>query len=212
MAEIDSSEMFTRFSVGSLPSDHLAAMGMVCARYAVLEMSLITTIKDLAGITTETNAAITAHMATPLRLSVFQTLANLHITKDAALVDEAAQLVQQFRTVASKRADIVHPYWTFDTKLGTVHRAITKARTKLERLFEKQSIDHVKVVIDEILALTHRFARFHVLLFGWNDPLPPDATHEHVKAMINSYRIELNAEFAAREADRARNRKNQTRG
>jgi hypothetical protein len=135
------------FDPRNLPQDLLTAIGLVIASAAQTESIVDMAIAGSAGLDGEYGAAITTHMAMPLKLSVLRSIAEIRLD-DLDHLDELDAILDGIEKVFQKRNVIAHQQWYRDGRTGVPHTVRQTARTRLD-------VDLVPVTIDEVRTNAH---------------------------------------------------------
>lgn len=132
------------FDPHNLPQKTLAAIGLATASWAQTEELFEWAIAGCLGVDTEYGAATTTHMATPLRLSVLRSVAEIKIDS-LDVLDALDALIERAEAAAGLRNSIVHQEWCRD--LETKEVFIVKETSRAS-----YSLDLVPMPVDKIEA------------------------------------------------------------
>jgi hypothetical protein len=131
------------FDPRNLPQDVLATIGLVTACSAQMEYAVEEGIGGCLGVDFEYSAAVTTHMAAPLRDHVLRSVAEIRIDNLNDL-DELDRLLDQIKEAFVKRNTYVHHQWCRDPDTGDCFIAKTTARGRVEKDLLLMSIDQIK--------------------------------------------------------------------
>jgi hypothetical protein len=131
------------FDPRNLPQEYLTAIGVAVTSSAQTESVIELAIAGCLGVDQEYGAAITTHMAAPLRFSALRALAEIKIDNLDAL-DELDDLLVEAETAGVKRNAIAHHSWCRDPKTGEVFTVKEVARTSYAMDLIPMPIDAVK--------------------------------------------------------------------
>jgi hypothetical protein len=131
------------FDPRNLPEKLRAAIGLMTTAAAQTEGAVEWAIAGCLGIDTEYGAAVTTHMAMPLRFSALRSAAEIRID-DLDALDELDNLIEELEEAFNKRNAIVHHTWCRDPTNGDVFTVKATARTSVVLDLVPMSIDGVK--------------------------------------------------------------------
>jgi hypothetical protein len=119
------------FDPHNLPQDMLAAIGLVTACSAQTEWIVEQGIAGCLGIDFEYGAAVTTHMAAPLRDHVLRAVAEIKID-DLDDLDQLDDLLDAINTAFAKRNAYAHHSWCRDPRTNRCFSINTTARGRVE--------------------------------------------------------------------------------
>jgi hypothetical protein len=131
------------FDPRNLPQEYLTAIGVAVASSAQTESVIELAIAGCLGVDQEYGAAITTHMAAPLRFSVLRSVAEIKID-DLDALDELDELLVEAETAGVKRNAIAHHSWCWNSKTREVFTVKEVARTSYTMDLIPMPIDAVK--------------------------------------------------------------------
>lgn len=131
------------FDPRNLPQDTLAAIGLVVTTSAMLEYTIEQGIAGCLGVDFEYGAAVTTHMAVPLRDSVLRSVAEIKIN-DLDDLDELDDLLEEAKNAFDKRNAIVHREWCIHPITNKVFTVKETARTRYEADLVPMRVNEIK--------------------------------------------------------------------
>lgn len=131
------------FDPNNLPSDVLQAIGLVAACSAQTENIVQSGITGCIGVDFEFGAAITTHMAAPLRDHVLRAVAEIKID-DLDALDALDQLLDDVNEAFRRRNAYLHHTWCRDRDTNQVFTSKTQARGRVEMELLPMPIDQIK--------------------------------------------------------------------
>lgn len=158
------------FDPHNLPSKLLAAIGLALTSYAQTERMIQDSIAGCLGVDTEYGAAVTTHMAMPLRFSVLKSVAEIRIDNLDAL-DELDELIIKAEDAGNRRNEIAHHSWCHDPLTGEIFTVREKARTSYSMDLVPMTIDKVESDAEFIYEVGMEFMVF----MKFNNILPRNA-------------------------------------
>jgi hypothetical protein len=159
------------FDPRNLPQRVLAAIGLVTAASAQTEHVVEMGIGGCLGITVEYSAAVTTHMAAPLRDHVLRAAAEIRIDNLDDL-DELDQLLDEINEAFAKRNAYVHHSWCRDPRTGAVYTVKTVARGRVESDLIPMTVNQIK----QDAAFIHLAGMNLMAFLGERNLLPPFPT------------------------------------
>jgi hypothetical protein len=158
------------FDPRNLPQEYLTAIGIAVASSAQTESVIELAIAGCLGVDQEYGAAITTHMAAPLRFSVLRSVAEIKID-DLDALDELDDLLAEAETAGVKRNGIAHHSWCHNPKTGEVFTVKEVARTSYSMDLIPMPIDKVKADAEFIYQIGMK-----LMLFIQNNGIMPANT------------------------------------
>lgn len=156
------------FDPRHLPANYLEAIGLVTAASAQAENIVEMGIGGCLQIDVEYNAAVTTHMAAPLRDNVLRAVAEIKID-DLDDLDKLDQLLDNINAAFMKRNAYVHHCWCRDFVTGDVFTVKQEARGTVSTELIPMSIDQIKTDARFIYDASTALMRF----LSDRDLLPP---------------------------------------
>lgn len=165
------------FDPHNLPPDLLSAIGLAVASFAQTEGVIEAAIAGCLGLDFEYGAAVTTHMAAPLRFSVLRSVAEIRID-DLDTLDELDDLIDDLDTACQKRNDLLHNQWARHGVTGETFTVKETARARYEMTLIPTSVDSVKRDAQFIYEAGMKFMTF---LMDKNllPPPPPHRPRSH---------------------------------
>lgn len=119
-------------AVVTIPDDYLLAIGKVCVQWGNLEAIMELTIAKLASmdIWDARSKIVLNHMAWPMRMDIFTSLAN-HLMADYPRLKEYQTVATHLRKAQKGRNRIVHSHWGFEDGKVKAQRASARGELKL---------------------------------------------------------------------------------
>lgn len=131
------------FDPHNLPQELLAAIGLALTSSAQTEKLVQDAIAGCLGIDGEYGAAVTTHMAGPLRFSALRSTAEIRID-DLDVLDALDELIIRLEEAAKKRNDIAHHSWCRNPKTDEIFTIKETARASYSMDLLPMTIDKVK--------------------------------------------------------------------
>ena len=132
------------FEPQNLPQDILAALGLMSASASNTESIVEMAIAGMLNLDGEQGWAVTAHMPSPLRMSVLKSAAEIKLTQAKAL-DELDVLLENIKTTAGARNEMVHGSWCRVPSTGEVRLINQEARTHVSVSSRPVTVDEIKL-------------------------------------------------------------------
>jgi hypothetical protein len=165
------------FDPHHLPQKLLAAIGLALTSYAQTERMIQDAIAGCLGIDTEYGAAVTTHMAMPLRFSILKSIAEIRID-DLDALDELDELISKAEDAGNRRNAIAHHSWCHDPKTGEVFTVKETARSSYSMDLIPMTIDKVESDAEFIYEVGMEFMVF-MRFNNIRPPIPPTRPRFH---------------------------------
>jgi hypothetical protein len=130
------------FDPYNLPQKLLTAIGLALTCYAQTERMIQDAIAGCLGVDQEYGAAVTTHMAMPLRFSILRSVAEIRID-DLDALDELDELIVRAEDAGNRRNAIAHRCWCLDPKTFDTFTIREAARSSY-------SMDLVPMTVDKV--------------------------------------------------------------
>lgn len=165
------------FDPHNLPPKLLAAIGLALTSYAQTERMIQDAIAGCLGVDSEYGAAVTTHMAMPLRFSVLKSVAEIRID-DLDALDELDDLIIRAEDAGNRRNAIAHHSWCHDPKTGDIFTVKETARSSYSMDLIPMTISKVESDAEFIYQVGMDFMLF-MKLNGLHPPIPPSRNRFH---------------------------------
>ncbi len=140
-----------------LRSDYAAALGSAIAAWAYFEFRIDELIWELARVEQDVGACLTSNYGTVAqKFDALFAIARL-VKVDEKHLNQLKKIRLKADGHAQSRNRIVHDPWFFGSESRIHYRLQKTAKSRLDFSFKPVSIEHLKTLEREFVALTHSF-------------------------------------------------------
>jgi hypothetical protein len=165
------------FDPHNLPQELLAAIDIAIASSAQTEEMIEMAIAGCLGVDAEYGAAVTTHMAGPLRFSALRSVAEIRID-DLDALDRLDALLDEAELAAVKRNAIAHHSWCRNPKTGELFTVKETARKSYSMDLVPMTIEGVKADAEFIYQIGMKLMLF-MRMSGILPKTTPDRNRFH---------------------------------
>src|SRR5258708_5762600 len=159
------------FDPRNLPTGIKAALGFVLASSAHTEQMIEAAIAGCLGLDVEYGAAVTTHMAFPLRMSALRSAAEIRLS--VLQLDELDDILKEIGAAIDLRNATVQGKWCFEPSPGSVYNIKRSARISVQTGVVPQTVEKIE---SEALAIYEAGIRLWPFLLD-NELAPPVPPH-----------------------------------
>lgn len=160
------------FDPHNLPSELLSAIGLALTSSAQTEKMIQEAIAGCLGLDSEYGAAVTTHMAAPLRFSALKSVAEIRID-DLDALDALDDLIAKAEDAAARRNAIAHHSWRRNPKTNELFTVKEVARSSYSMDLIPMTVEKVKADAEFIYQVGMEFMLFMKLNNILPDTTPP---------------------------------------
>lgn len=132
------------FEPANLPTEYLAALGLVSASASHTDSVIEMAVAGMLGIDGERGWAVTSHMSGPLRISALKSAAEIRLSDPRAL-DELDEIINRIEAAMGARNNMIHGSWCRNPATGQVFLVKQEARTHVVARSIPMTVDEIKL-------------------------------------------------------------------
>jgi hypothetical protein len=133
----------------TIPDNYLVAIGKVCVQWGNLEAVMelcITKLSDM-DMWDPRSKIILNHMAWPMRVDIFSSIAN-HLMSEHPRLRDYQTVIPKLKKAQEGRNRVVHSHWGFEE--GKVKTQRASARGKLKLYLEEITVEELESILHDI--------------------------------------------------------------
>jgi hypothetical protein len=137
------------FEPKNLPTEYLAAIGLVVANASQTDNIMRDFIGALLGIDNVETIALGTHMSTSMKDDIIRSLAELS-APCASEIDQIDDILDKIRSASSRRNEVAHNAFAIHPTTGEIFSMRERARGSLQVEFRPIKVEELLSIADEV--------------------------------------------------------------
>jgi hypothetical protein len=137
------------FEPKNLPTDYLAAIGLVVANASQTDNIMRDFIGALLGVDNIETIALGTHMSTPMKDDIIRSLAELS-APCASEIDQIDDILDRIRSAIARRNEVAHNAFAIHPTTGEIFSMRERARGSLQVDFRPIKVEELLSIADDV--------------------------------------------------------------